>query len=69
MIRKLETVCTLLSLMRAIFLNEYATHVRVSESQFAGLNVEISFALAITGRPCGVQRVGGSYVKATRASS
>lgn len=52
-----------------ISINEYPTHVRVSESQFAGLNVEILFSLAITRKPYRVQRVGGSYVKATRASS
>lgn len=67
-VRKLEIAC-ILSLMRMIVPNEYPTHVRVSKSQFVGLNVEILFSLAITRKPYRVQGVGGSYVKATRASS
>ena len=55
--------------MGAIVPNGYPTHVRVSESQFVGLNVEILFSLAISRKPYKVQGVGGSYVKATRASS
>lgn len=54
--------------MGTIFLNEYSSmHVRVSESQFAGLNVEILFSL-VEGSYI-ERRVGVSYVKATRASS
>lgn len=43
-IRKLKMV-RILALMGTIFLNEYFMHVRVSESQFPGLNVEILFSL------------------------